>query len=408
MYSSLRYFIRSDPVQSSPSPIDQPTVVTKIIFVFRHSKIIFVFRHSKIIFVFRHSKMPKSKVWSSEERRVAAIAYLRATHDCVNGKDQSAADFWMKVEDFMTQIPTSEVRNEDRGTNAIKSFMGTIFRDINKFNTSMMKVLVAKPTGVTDQEVINIAVAIHLNHANNGRDYFMRGFDANRWPNYKAWMVLKDSKKFSPPTIDNIQTIEMTSPPIISTPTVSTGSNEDDTVEESTNSKPEATTEIMFQPIGQKQAKRERYANKKDPSLISEKNDEIKKIRLALDERNKLVQQRQETQERSQKIDDLKSLMKITKYSEPAVYEKSRKELVNLFLTPVRSTCATGSKVMSSSTWTSSSVGNSSMEDEEDACIPVSINVEEDDKTNPEKDDTEKDDTEKDDTEKDDTTYSDI
>lgn len=48
--------------------------------------------------------MPQGRVWSPDERRIASIAWVRATHDCINGKDQRGEDFWDKVDFFLTQI----------------------------------------------------------------------------------------------------------------------------------------------------------------------------------------------------------------------------------------------------------------------------------------------------------------
>ena len=66
--------------------------------------------------------MPKQKKWSSEERHVAALVYLRATQDCVKGKDQSSTVFWNSVETLIGKIPSSEVRSTEtiRSANAIK------------------------------------------------------------------------------------------------------------------------------------------------------------------------------------------------------------------------------------------------------------------------------------------------
>lgn len=78
--------------------------------------------------------------------------------------------------------------------------LNKLFPDLGKFNVSLMKVQSSKPSGITDQQVINMAVAVHLKKA-NGRDYSTKDFDATKWPNYAAWMVLKNTRKFATTTV---------------------------------------------------------------------------------------------------------------------------------------------------------------------------------------------------------------
>lgn len=86
--------------------------------------------------------------------------------------------------------------------------------------------------------------------------------------------------------------------------------------------------------------------------------EEVKRIRLAMDERNKLIGERNATQERSKRIEELKTLLKITKNVDPTLYETTRKELVALVTAPsVTVTCT------SKSTGTSSSIGSVSSDD---------------------------------------------
>lgn len=147
--------------------------------------------------------MPKAKVWSTEERRVASVAYVNTSYDCVNGRDQSATDFWKKIELAIPQIPTSEPTDPDtiRTASGIKSFLqNTLFRDVAKFNGSLMRTQATKPTGATDQHIINMAVAYHLNKAQL-RDYKMIDFDPYQWANYSSWLVLQRTRKFQPTEI---------------------------------------------------------------------------------------------------------------------------------------------------------------------------------------------------------------
>ena len=282
--------------------------------------------------------------WSSEERHVAALVYLRATQDCVKGKDQSSTVFWNSVETLIGKIPSSEVRSTEtiRSANAIKSFMkNNVFCNLNKFNISLNKVLATKPSGVPEEQIISMAVALHLNKA-TGRDYNQKYFETRRCVNYEAWLVMKDSRKFAPPTFTGTATPPTVTIPTMDVDNVSTGSVA--TVSEpgtGTNgdvigdnvvgmSTTETLTVSMFMPIGQRKAKRD-DAKKKNSTTKSEQN-EMMRIRIALDERNKLATNRQLNQQRSQGIEDLKILMKLTIGVETEVYNNARKALVELFL----------------------------------------------------------------------------
>lgn len=305
--------------------------------------------------------MPQNTVWSSNERRVAAIAYLRTTQDCVVGKDQTGKEFWDKIIERIAQIePQGE--NESRSPSAIKSFIAAkILPDVQKFNVSLTKVLSAKPSGINDQQIINMAVAVHLNKT-AGRDYEFRDFDPTKWPNYSAWLVLKNIRKFAPPSPPTDL-----SPPAMD-PVVQTNLEPIQNNEElsslaaipvpTAESVLTTTTTTMFTPIGQKAAKRAFYANKKMATDEVKRVEEVKRIRLAMDERNKLIGERNATQERSKRIEELKTLLKITKNVDPTLYETTRKELVALVTAPsVTVTCT------SKSTGTSSSIGSVSSDD---------------------------------------------
>ena len=106
----------------------------------------------------------------------------------MKGKDQSSTVFWNSVETLIGKIPSSEVRSTEtiRSANAIKSFMkNNVFCNLNKSNISLNKVLATKPSGVPEEQIISMAVALHLNKA-TGRDYNQKYFETRRCVNYEA------------------------------------------------------------------------------------------------------------------------------------------------------------------------------------------------------------------------------
>ena len=233
--------------------------------------------------------MPRKKAWTTEERRVGALAYLSATNDCVHGKDQSSMVFWTKVEDKMKQIPSTEPFDTDRTAGAIKSFMSnTLFRDIHLFSKSLQMVVCSKPSGVSQDQIINMAVAIHQGVV-TCRDYKMRDYNSTNWLNYKAWLVLKNCRKFSHPleSTDEIATALSITPSLSASASADSTDNVEEVGEETTAMVENAAMGVdMFKQIGQKQAKRERFQIKDTASATTE---ELKKSRVVMDERNKLI-----------------------------------------------------------------------------------------------------------------------
>ncbi|KAG7354613.1 hypothetical protein IV203_003969 [Nitzschia inconspicua] len=90
-------------------------------------------------------------------------------------------------------------------------FRDKIQRDCKKFNTALRKVLFSNPTGCSEQEKINMAVAIHLGKSDS-MSYRHKGFKPNDWPFYQAWLVVKSHRAFlprtPPPPDEDIEKIE--------------------------------------------------------------------------------------------------------------------------------------------------------------------------------------------------------
>jgi hypothetical protein len=56
----------------------------------------------------------------------------------------------------------------------------------------------SNPTGSSRQQMINMAVAMHLGKTSK-MEYQYRDIDPNEWINYKAWSHLRHHQKFAPP-----------------------------------------------------------------------------------------------------------------------------------------------------------------------------------------------------------------
>ncbi|KAG7373841.1 hypothetical protein IV203_012936 [Nitzschia inconspicua] len=195
--------------------------------------------------------MGQGKRWSSEESAHLAEAWIHASEGVgefkVKGTSQDGNEFWGKVlEEFGRKAPANAapgtyLKRENKGGETRppieNHFREKIQRDCKKFNTSLRKVLCSNPTGCSEQEKINMAVAIHLGKSDS-MSYRHKGFEPNDWPFYQAWLVLKSHRAFLPPTpqppdedIEEIEDYEDSVPPsdtaqaLFTTPKVATASD---------------------------------------------------------------------------------------------------------------------------------------------------------------------------------------
>jgi hypothetical protein len=136
--------------------------------------------------------------WTSNERTTVCLAWVNATNNNINGKDQSGEQFWKSVYENvkLMKVDYEEGTYAGRGQEAIKGFIkNSIFPDVQKFNASLRTIRASKPTGCNDTEIISMAVAVHLKQASS-RDYKHKNFNCEAWPNYHSWMTLKLNPKF--------------------------------------------------------------------------------------------------------------------------------------------------------------------------------------------------------------------
>ena len=105
------------------------------------------------------------KQWTPTEVGVACRAYCSATQDSIKGADQKAEDFNQKLVDIFDKLSPA---NCDDGTyfhcgeHVFLYLCDNVFPDVQKFNKARQIVEASSPSGVTDDQKINMAVAIHL------------------------------------------------------------------------------------------------------------------------------------------------------------------------------------------------------------------------------------------------------
>jgi hypothetical protein len=154
--------------------------------------------------------MGRAKTWSSHEAELAARAYIAATHDSINGSGQKAEDFAKRVHEEFSKLTPAGVggtgtysdRDPDCSQQTVWKYVrDTILKETQKFNATLNVVLNSGLTGVTHDEKVNIAVAMHLNRIKDGNNkYDYRPFESeSKWRLFKAWYILKDTEKVALP-----------------------------------------------------------------------------------------------------------------------------------------------------------------------------------------------------------------
>ncbi|KAL7567007.1 hypothetical protein ACA910_019932 [Epithemia clementina (nom. ined.)] len=269
--------------------------------------------------------MGRGTKWSPHEKAIAAKAYREATLDPVSRANQRADEFKAKIIRNMEAMSPNNVppnKYHLRGATSVYSHLkDVVFPDLNKFNHCLQIVELSHPTGISLQQKINIAVALHTKKAKQFSYLFKDLVPEDTWPNYLAWLEVRDLKKFafsmSSPD-GNMETeledYDKKHPPSI-IPQVGTALEaaekqvENDEVASGLNIKSLSFTTPMSsapsstynnnkkysRPTGRDVAKAtlsssDNKRNYKEESVSCAKDKEIKKLRMAFERRNEEVQ----------------------------------------------------------------------------------------------------------------------
>ena len=163
--------------------------------------------------------MGRGKKWSSEEHERVAIAWTRATHDPVVGRNQSGETFDEKVYSLFSRKPPKDA---DPGTYSERShpsvmtcFRNNISPDVMNFIGVLRMVKGVGLSGVNAEQLIHISVAVYLLKRkgetlpkSNSAFYLLKETDPDNWENFKAWNILKSTPKFLEPQGDTSETTE--------------------------------------------------------------------------------------------------------------------------------------------------------------------------------------------------------
>jgi hypothetical protein len=189
-----------------------------------------------------------------------------------------------------------------------------IFPDLKKFNSALLFIQGSKPTGsCTNQEIINMAVALHIQKTNR-LDYQFKDFHATEWDNYEAWKLLCKIPQFYPTRSIKSTHGEPKVPESASKVNVaSEGSDDSSTEDEAVISaaiKNGQSSSIVL--VGRPSRCNGRVIGKKK-ALMEEnrliqsgrKDEEIKKLRVAIEKRTELFSQSAKQHEQTAKQQEL-------------------------------------------------------------------------------------------------------
>ena len=145
--------------------------------------------------------MGRGKVWDGDENKSLAKAWIAASEDPIVGTDQNRKLFIDTVRRrFIEMSPVaSQVKDgtySARSSVSIKHHFSDLSCDVQKFRASIGRVRASNPTGVGEDDVVSMAVAIHIGKT-NVMDYDYKTFNVLEWVYYKSWLVLKSHPKWS-------------------------------------------------------------------------------------------------------------------------------------------------------------------------------------------------------------------
>jgi hypothetical protein len=133
---------------------------------------------SMLCFLLQSTIMGKGKRWIKAESVALAEAFIASREDgsaTIEGTNQTADYLWETKVMPQFLMRALGVCDPDwfhnRGLPAIKAhWQDRISKDVQKFNRALLIIYNSHPTGCTEQEKINMAVALHLGKA-DGMDY---------------------------------------------------------------------------------------------------------------------------------------------------------------------------------------------------------------------------------------------
>ena len=136
--------------------------------------------------------------WIGPEVTAACKAYAKATLNPLVGADQDIDKFCAEVAQRMGEFVPPNVEPgmfHHRGMRIYPYLRDNVFPQLQKFNKCLRHIYACNPTGVTEQQKINMAVALFKKVA-KGMDYEYKEYDTKNWKMYAGWLAVRHLPKF--------------------------------------------------------------------------------------------------------------------------------------------------------------------------------------------------------------------
>eukprot|EP00171_Calliarthron_tuberculosum_P023290 IDg23290t1 len=83
-----------------------------------------------------------------------------------------------------------------RTVKSCKAHFGDLSAEVQKFFSALRRVKASNPTGVNDDNILSMAVALHMGKT-LGMDYNFKDYFQENWNAFKAFKVLQDHPKWN-------------------------------------------------------------------------------------------------------------------------------------------------------------------------------------------------------------------
>ena len=135
--------------------------------------------------------MPKH--WKHDEIALASLAYIGTTMDPVKGSNQDFHTFTTQLTLKYSDLPPKDCGDgtyHKRGYRVYPYLRDNVFPENQKFNKALRTVYCSNHTGVTEDEKVRMAIAIHLKETKK-MDYQYKSYPETNWKLYTSWVHLK-------------------------------------------------------------------------------------------------------------------------------------------------------------------------------------------------------------------------
>ena len=109
--------------------------------------------------------------WQPHKIAIACKAYASATNNGIQGCDQDIEKFNNDIVEKICLLAPSGYcpgTYHERGDRIYKYLCNNVFGELQKFNKSIQMVETSHPSGVSEEQKVSMAIAIHLKLTKNG------------------------------------------------------------------------------------------------------------------------------------------------------------------------------------------------------------------------------------------------